>query len=72
MQIPQPILNKWKLSLKHGEIETISESTGITRNCVSNALKNGNCETETFESIKKYFKEKAEKEIALIKEALQK
>lgn len=70
MKIPNKILQSWKLTLKHGEIQTIHEETGIARNTVSNAINNGNCEEGTFEAIKAYFLCKKKKEAKLIKQTL--
>lgn len=70
IKIPQAIRRSWKSVLMHGEIEIIAEKTGISRNTISNAINNGNCEQETFEAIKIYFFDKAQSEKKLIKETL--
>jgi hypothetical protein len=70
MNIPKQILNSWKIQLKHGEIGVISKKIGISRNTVSNAIANGNCEQETFDQLKAYFQEKKEEETKMIKEVL--
>lgn len=76
VKIPLNVRKYWKSIFSHGEIQLIADASEelsgkkISRNTVSNAISNGNCEQETFETIKIYVFKKLQKEKELTKDTL--
>lgn len=60
MKVSKTLMDSWKLKKEHGDIELISAQSGIHRNAIAAAFKNGFATEITLKAIKTYFANKKE------------
>lgn len=58
MIIPKNIQKKWKLLRQQGDIVQISNTSGISKVTIGEALRNGDCNEITFEAIRDFYKQR--------------
>ncbi len=58
MLVSKKILNSWKLLLEHGDYQEIEKISGIQRQVLSRAVKNGRMDKQTQNALSDYFEGK--------------